>query len=80
MESGCRTLTLEQVAGTFNSNNLNLNFKLNFDHLSTSITDYHDPGDAYTKSKPVVHTKVLTLETLQINDVIIILESEICQA
>ena len=76
MESGCRTLTLEQVPGTFNSNN----FKFNFDHLSTSITDYHDPGDAYTKSKPVVHTRVLTLETLQINDVIIILESEICQA
>ena len=78
MEPGCRTLTLEQVPGTFNSNNLN--FKLNFDHLSTPVADYHDPGDAYTKSKPVVHTRVLTFETLPINDVIIILESEICQA
>ena len=76
MESGCRTLTLEQVPETFTCNN----FKLNFDHLSTSITDYRDPGNAYTKSEPVAHTRVLTLEILQINDVIIILESEICQA
>ena len=78
MEPGCRTLTLGQVPGTFNLNSNN--FKLNFDHLSTPIADYHDPGDAYTKSKPVVHTRVLTFETLPINDVIIILESEICQA
>ena len=76
MEPGCRTLTLEQVPGTFNSNN----FKFNFDHLSTPVADGHDSADAYTKSEPVVHTRVLTSEILPINDVIIILESEICQA